>query len=87
MKDAKFKNGDIVRDNVSGYTGMVVATTLWLNGCYRYVVASQTVNEAGVPTDHPFDELQLTKVADSTIEGKHETGGPRPGVTQGKVAR
>ena len=86
--DAKFNNGDIVRDAVTGYVGMIIATTLWLNGCYRYVVQAQTLDKDGVPVkDVQFDEHQLVRVEDRKHVGKHETGGPRPDVSQSSLTR
>ena len=81
--ESKFKNGDIVKDSVTGYMGMVVATTLWLNGCYRYVVQAQKLGENGKPVDDcAFDEHQLVLVKAQRHTGRHETGGPRPSVSQ-----
>jgi hypothetical protein len=85
---AKFQNGDIVKDTVTGYKGMIVATTLWLNGCYRYVVQSQKLDKDGKPHDPPaFDEHQLELVKSMFAKGKHDTGGPRPAVSQAKLPR
>ena len=84
-----FNNGDIVKDRVTGFQGMVMATTLWLTGCYRYVVVSSTLDKDGKPSDFGFDELQLELVQagafDKTLppaaaekgKSRHATGGPR----------
>lgn len=86
--NAKFKNGDIVRDTVSGYEGMVVATVLWLNGCYRYVIQAQKLQENGEPVkDVSIDEHQLACVETKQHVGKHSTGGPRPPVARGQDVR
>lgn len=83
---AKFNNGDVVRDMVSGYEGMVIGTTLWLNGCYRYVVQARSLDsKTGKPIeDVGFDEHQLELVTarafqkDAKKETTHKTGGPWP---------
>lgn len=89
MDTAKFHNGQVVRDTVTGYEGMIVATTLWLNGCYRYVVQPQKLHpETGEPIkDCSFDEHQLVLVTPAVREGKHDTGGPRPHVSQRSLTR
>ena len=81
--EAKFKNGDIVKDTVTEYQGMIVATTAWLNGCYRYTVQAQALTKDGAPvTAEAFDENQLVVVKDKKHVAKDDTGGPRPSVTR-----
>lgn len=91
----KFQNGDVVKDVVTGYTGMIIATTLWLNGCYRYVIQSQTLHkETGKPIENEsFDQNQLELLEAGVFrkaakkDTTHETGGPRPDVTRGGTVR
>lgn len=95
MTGQKFQNGDVVKDIVSGYVGMIVATTLWLNGCYRYTVQPREINkETGKPTDDcAFDEHQLILVKATAFQAetkkatKHDTGGPRPTPRQPMLRR
>lgn len=85
---AKFENGDIVKDTVTGYEGVVMATTVWLNGCYRYTLQAKKLNKDGIPHDgQTFDENQLRLVKAMHFNGNHDTGGPRPNVSQGKDIR
>jgi hypothetical protein len=84
---SKFKNGDIVKDIITGYQGMIVGTTLWLNGCYRYVINSQNLDKNGKPVEHGFDEHQLELVEVKNYKGDHKTGGPRPEIKQKDVSR
>lgn len=83
---SKYQNGDVVKDRVTGYTGMIIATVLWLNGCTRYVVQSQGLKkDSGEPLERgEFDELQLDLVEADKFAGpvQHKTGGPRPRVTE-----
>lgn len=84
---SKFNNGDFVKDIVSGYEGMIIGTTLWLNGCYRYTVSSVSLDKDNKPTDCGFDEHQLELTRKGTHKGVHETGGPGPRVAHPEVRR
>ena len=75
----KFKNGEEVKDVVSGFTGIIDCVSLWLNGCRRYSV--QPKMEKG-KTDKPdsiwLDEESLVKLSDGVSEKikPSKTGGP-----------
>lgn len=55
----KPENGDRVRDRVTGFEGMVVARTEWLNGCIRVQVAAEKIKDSGKPVEIVFDEQQI----------------------------
>ncbi len=81
----KFACGDKVKDRITGYTGIVVATTTWINGCHRYVIQAQELKD-GKPVDsHTFDEQELQLVQANALnlqqkpaEPVSKTGGPTP---------
>jgi len=51
--------GMIVRDRITGYTGVVIARTTWLNQCARLTVQSREMKD-GKPIDSvSFDEIDL----------------------------
>lgn len=77
-KESKFKNGDIVKDSTSKFQGMIIGTTLWLHGCFRYVVSSKGLNKDGIPAEASFDENQLELVKAKNHVANRETGGPYP---------
>ena len=56
----KFENGNEVKDSITGFTGVVVARTEWLNGCIRYVVQSRKMGVDKKLIDNTFDEQQLS---------------------------
>lgn len=91
MPTPKFQNGDVVKDRTNGYTGMILATTLWLNGCHRYILQSYGTKPTGEPLERiESDEMQLELVEAGKFAGTvdHKTGGPRPHVTeQGQPVR
>lgn len=66
----KIENGQEVRDTITGFTGIVVATTEWLNGCRRITVQSPELKD-GRPVDTvTFDEPQLKLVTHTAYEDK-----------------
>lgn len=86
--------GDRVKDRVTGFKGIVVATTEWLNGCRRVGVQPEKLEE-GKPGDLQwFDEPQVDIVA-ATVHvpfaaekpaaplttTRRGPGGPRPDPT------
>lgn len=76
----KIEIGDLVRDRVTGFEGLVVARTEWLNGCARITVQPRTLDKDGKPIEaHGFDDLQCEVVQKDAIgrKARRSTGGPR----------
>lgn len=76
----KIQLGDKVKDKVTGFVGIAVAETKFLNGCRRFGVQSDRLKD-GLPTDASwFDEPQLTIVKSGVVESasqeQRENGGP-----------
>lgn len=76
--------GDEVRDQITGFQGIVVSLTEWFNACQRANV--QPPCEAGkvsVPVTEVFDVEQLTVITPHKIKRVHaqkiEAGDPNPG--------
>jgi hypothetical protein len=82
----KFSRGDEVKDLVTGLKGIVVGQTMFLTGCARYMVQSQTLKDGKSQDLEHFDEnqLELVKARKVKIPGWSATkkedspGGPRP---------
>jgi hypothetical protein len=77
------KLGDVVRDKISGFSGVATCRLDYLNGCVRWQVQSQSLHE-GKPVDAMyFDEEQLEVVPDEKGVDfvRRETGGDRPSPT------
>lgn len=75
----KFQLGDIVKDTVTGYQGVVMCRTDWLHGCTRYGLQPTKLDKDGKPQDTiMFDEPQLVLVKAKKVERQTSTGGPRP---------
>lgn len=80
--------GDLVKDDVTGFTGVAVAITQWLNGCRRINLQPRELDEkGGVKHSETFDENQITVVERAAVKGENvaapgrrtaaPTGGPR----------
>ena len=70
--------GDIAKDTVTGFKGVVIGRTEWLNGCARLGLQSQTLKDGAPVEAQWFDEnqCQIVKVgAYRTVT--RDTGGPR----------
>jgi len=80
--------GDHVRDTVSGFEGVAVARTEYLNGCARVGVQPPVDKDGKLPEAHHFDEPQLEVVLDQEAVSAHDaddrTGGPTRYPDQGR---
>ena len=79
----KIENGQEVRDTITGFSGIVVATTEWLNGCRRVTVQSPELKD-GRPVDTvTFDgpQLELMRATTAFTEkfARPNGGGDQPG--------
>ncbi len=83
-EDAAIELGDIAKDKVTGYTGVVIARTKWLYGCERFTLQTKEMKD-GKPIDNcSFDGPQLKLVSRAFLEPKTDTGGPRPEPSRGR---
>lgn len=71
------KLGDIVRDTVTGFEGVVVAEHQWLHGCRRLSVQPQKLHDGKPIESQTFDDPQLELVSPKKVKRKTNTGGPR----------
>lgn len=70
--------GQKVKDKVSGYTGIAVAKTDFLNGCCRISVQAPVGKDGKVPDQEWFDNQQIQVITKRPIleQKKLKTGGP-----------
>ena len=79
--------GDLVKDEITGFEGIAVSVTMWLNGCRRIGLQPRTITKDGdVGRVEVFDEIQLSVVEKGVFKGtntikprkekKERTGGP-----------
>lgn len=78
--------GDAVKDLISGFQGVAVAKTEWLNGCIRWTLQPESMSKDGASkATETFDAQQLDvikkhKVASVPVNAplSARPGGPRP---------
>lgn len=86
MQIFKYELGQEVEDIVTGFKGIVVSRTQYLNKCIRYGVQSTKLKDDGKIKDWEYiDEEQLEPVSEGIIDkikkkfkNVTQTGGPRP---------
>lgn len=78
------KVGEMAKDSITGFTGIVVARTEWLNGCARITLQPKGLKDGKPVLMETFDEMQI-----EVVKGKGwkeprvtNTGGPRPSPVQ-----
>jgi len=70
--------GDIAKDTITGFEGVVVAITEWLNGCLRITIQPQAMKD-GKPIGHEtFDIEQVELVSPKEPPKAKPSGGPKP---------
>lgn len=75
------KLGQEVKDIVSGFRGIAVCRSEFLNGCIRYTVqAKVTKKDGSMPDERWFDEKQLEVSGKGVYVEPKRTGGPTSSV-------
>lgn len=78
--------GDVVKDLISGFQGVAICCSTWLNGCQRWTIQPESMTKEGAckPAE-TFDAQQLEvvkkyKVASVPVSAplSARPGGPRP---------
>lgn len=68
--------GDEVSDSITGFSGIVVAVTAWLNGCVRVTIQPRLLHEGKPIEGQTFDIEQLILVKSAAVPSTKPTGGP-----------
>ena len=81
------RNGDKVQDLVTGFIGIVIGMTYWLNGCVRVGVQSDGSKD-GLPID-PFwvdiGQLKILEAQVLQIGGRQSTSPPGGPISKNKM--
>lgn len=72
--------GDIAKDAITGYEGVVVAYTTWLNRCRRITLQAREMKDGKPIENQTFDIEQLVLVSKGQQPRKPYTGGGRADV-------
>jgi hypothetical protein len=76
-----FQLGQVMRDKITGFTGVCLGITQYLTGCTHCGLQSKELKD-GAPTDWQwFDTTRLDIVEDKLIENG-KCGGPQPNAPQ-----
>jgi hypothetical protein len=72
--------GDLARDTVTGFTGIVVATTDWLANCRRLTLQPRELKDGKPIEALTFDEphCAFIEYTELSIETAPANGGPMP---------
>ncbi len=72
----KIQLGDKVKDKVSGFVGVAVAKTEFLNGCIQYNVMPKAGKDGKMPEEVGIDEQSLEVIIKKIKKiNKKDTGG------------
>ena len=72
--------GKMVEDKITGFKGIAVAITHWLNGCTRVSVQPRELHEGKVVKEDWFDDTQIRVLSDGLHKKKGQekaVGGPQ----------
>lgn len=58
-KEFKFKNGDVVREKVTGFKGIITGSVYYLTGCSQYLVTAKQKDEFSEAVTVWYDEGRL----------------------------
>ena len=79
MVEERINIGDEAEDTVTGFKGIVVCKSEYLNGCFRLGIQPRELHEGSTIDAHYFDEPQLRKIKAKVLpQGPKNTGGPLP---------
>ena len=86
-EEFEFELGSILRDNVTGFEGVVTGRSQWINGSNTYCLKPQKLKDGMPQSTEWFDEavLSLRKAKAESIEpvaASRLTGGPERSVPQ-----
>jgi len=74
----KFELGVEAKDKVTGFKGIILSRTEWLNGCKRYALQSRKLDAGKVIEVQYFDEEQIEIIGNGIAVRQRPTGGDRP---------
>lgn len=81
----KIENGDVVKDSITGFRGVVICESKYLHGCRRLTLQPDYLKDGKPIESQTFDEPQLVVIKKATHASTGITGGPRPEPVRPKV--
>lgn len=83
----KIELGSEVKCRVTGFTGVAIGRTEWINGCARVVVQPKVDKDGKVPEPQNIDEPQLEVTGKIDYNTQTTTGGPLDLPSRKEVSR
>lgn len=62
-REFKFKNGDVVREIYTGFTGTITGTVFYITGCNQYLITAKSTTAGDEPKSLWYDEGRLAKIS------------------------
>lgn len=82
----RFELGEVVKDKIAGFQGVVMVRSQYYTGCNTYGLLAQSLNKDGKRFDWEWiDETLLVKVenTENVLEkSERDNGGPHPNAPQ-----
>lgn len=78
MEKIRVQLGDVAKDTITGFKGVVVGITKWLHGCERISIQPRGLKDGKPVEAQSFDEPQVVVVQAKKHKGTDGTGGPAP---------
>ncbi len=76
---SEIRLGDVAKDSITGFKGVVICVSQWLHGCRRITLQPQALHDGKPIESSTFDEPQLVLTARAGAKREsRDTGGPRP---------
>lgn len=73
----EIKLGMKAKDKVTGFKGIIISRTVFLNGCVRYTLQPEVSKKDGtIPSEAWFDEQQIDIIDEGVAMEPRKTGGP-----------
>lgn len=77
----KYNNGDVLRDKVTGFTGVVMVCAAYATGCHHYGLQDQNLKD-GAPAEWQWLDVSRLEVvkyrAVQFTQVENLSGGPSP---------
>lgn len=67
-KEFKFRNGDLVKEKVTGFKGTITGSVYYLTGCSQYLVTAKQKDEFSEASSVWYDEGRLEYLETSITE-------------------
>lgn len=78
--------GDLAKDTITNYVGVVVGFTKYITGCDRFTLQSQEIKEGKIPDSYNFDcstcilvkkaVVKVPRLVEKEIDPEIKPGGP-----------